>query len=69
MTPLTISELWKEEEEKTKDLFKKFKDIAESKGVNKLLLLINHKYFTITLKRYLKPCSNLIFQFVKGNEH
>lgn len=34
LTPMTIGELWKEEEESTRQLFKQFKDLAESCGVS-----------------------------------
>ena len=33
LTPLTISEMWQEEERKSKELAKHFKDLALEKGV------------------------------------
>ena len=47
LTPLTISEMWKEEEEKSKELSKHFKEMALKKGVR------NSRFCLICLQQIL----------------
>lgn len=58
-TTRTADELWKEEEEKSREIFKKFQDLAKSKGVMDVHSMINIRFlvssclFVFSLKAVL----------------